>query len=339
MPRRSPRALALWGAALVVAVVTAAIVAGDLAALHRRAADLGPEVDAVVAARDLPVGTVLDDADLGTRAVHRSQLPDAVVTDRVALVGRVVAVPVVEGAYVASRNVAPRRRTGLDGVVPRGMRAIRVVVTDALEPRAGRGGRRARHLRSGSGAGTRRRHDRRRGGRRHRARVDRRAGSGAGRAGAAGVTLLVDPEQARAPRRRPGQRRRHPRARSARGRRAPLASASLSVLHAIILGIVQGLSEFLPDLLERSPDPRAGAVRLDRAHVERLAQQDVRRRAARRHARSRCSRTSGTRSGRTSSRRGTRCARAPSPRSTSASRGCCSSPPFPARSSARCSPA
>lgn len=199
MSRRSPRALALWGAALVVAVVTAAIVAGDLAALHRRAAGLGPELDAVIATRDLAVGTVLDDTDLRTRRVHRSQLPDAVVTDRVAVVGRVVAVPVVKGAYVVAGNVAPRRRRGLDGVVPAGMRAIRVVVTDALEPRPGaavdvlatydisssgsdRGGDTTEVVAEGVGV----------------LRVDRRAGSGAGRSGARGVTLLVDPEQARA---------------------------------------------------------------------------------------------------------------------------------------------
>ena len=199
MSRRSPRAFALWGAALVVAVVTAAIVAGDLAALHRRAAGLGPELDAVIATRDLAIGTVLDDTDLRTRRVHRSQLPDAVVTDRVAVVGRVVAVPVVKGAYVVAGNVAPRHRRGLDGAVPAGMRAIRVVVTDALEPRPGaavdvlatydisssgsdRGGDTTEVVAEGVGV----------------LRVDRRAGSGAGRSGARGVTLLVDPEQARA---------------------------------------------------------------------------------------------------------------------------------------------
>src|ERR1043166_807299 len=130
MARRSPRALALWGAAAVVAVVTAMVVAGDLAALHRRAASLGPEVDAVIAARDLGVGRVVRASDVSTRSVHRSQLPDGVLTDRAAMVGRVIAVPVVDGAFVVRRNVAPRRRTGLDGVVPRGMRAMRVVVTD-----------------------------------------------------------------------------------------------------------------------------------------------------------------------------------------------------------------
>jgi len=196
MPRRSPRALALWGAAAVVAIVTAAVVAGDLATLHRRAADLGAEVDAVVATRDLPVGRVVTARDLSTRSVHRSQLPVGTVVDRRAVVGRVVAVPVLDGAYLLRRSVAPRRRTGLDGVVPPGMRAMRVVVTDALTPRAGAavdvlatydpssGGEEGGTIVVAAGVtvlGT-----------------DRRGGAGAGRTGAAGVTLLVDPDQAAA---------------------------------------------------------------------------------------------------------------------------------------------
>src|SRR5262249_30252096 len=35
------------------------------------------------------------------------------------------------------RHLAPRRRTGLDGIVPATMRAIRVTVSGALRPRAG----------------------------------------------------------------------------------------------------------------------------------------------------------------------------------------------------------
>ena len=196
MPRRSPRALALWSAAAIVAVVTAAVVAGDLAALHRRAADLGPEVDAVVATRDLPVGHAVANDDLATRSVHRAQLPSEVLTDRAAVVGRIVAVPVLDGAYLLRRSVAPRRRTGLDGIVPEGMRAMRAVVTDALtpQPRAAVDVL-ATYDPSSSGSdgativiaagvtvlGT-----------------DRRGGSGTGRTGAAGVTLLVDPDQAAA---------------------------------------------------------------------------------------------------------------------------------------------
>ena len=201
MARRSPRALALWGAAAVVAVVTATVVAGDLAALHRRAADLGPEVEAVVARRDLAVGAVVRADDLSTRSVRRSQLPDGVVIGRDGVTGRVVARPVLQGTYVARRNLAPRRRTGLDGVVPRGMRAMRVVVTDALVPRpgaavdvlasydpssvaggAGGGGGEGATVVVAAGVTV--------------VSTDRRGGSGSGRTGTAGVTLLVDADQA-----------------------------------------------------------------------------------------------------------------------------------------------
>jgi Flp pilus assembly protein CpaB len=197
MSRRSPRALALWGIAVLVAVVTAAVVAGDLATLHRRAAGLGPEVDAVVAARDLPVGRVLTARDVRSRAVHRDQLPRGVVVGRGQVVGRVMRAALLDGAYVTGRALAPRHRTGLDGVVPPGMRAMRMTVTDALVPRPGAavdvlatydtGGPKA----GSSGAtvvvasgvtvlGT-----------------DRRSvTAGSGRGGTAGVTLLVDPDQA-----------------------------------------------------------------------------------------------------------------------------------------------
>jgi len=135
--RRSPRAVVLWGAALAAAVLTATIVAGDLATLHRRAAALGPERGAVVATRDLRIGDAVTDGDLALRRVHSSQLPGGVLpaVDRAA--GRIVAVPVLRGQFVTERNLAPRHRNGLDGVVPPGMRAMRVVVTNALHPRPG----------------------------------------------------------------------------------------------------------------------------------------------------------------------------------------------------------
>ena len=137
MLRRSPRALALRAAALVVAVVTAAIVASDLAALHRRAGDLGPERDAIVATRDLDVGDTLERGDLAVRHIHQSQLPKGVMHDTGAVLRRVVSVPVLRGSFVLTRDLAPRRRTGLDGIVPVGMRAIRVTVSGALRPRPG----------------------------------------------------------------------------------------------------------------------------------------------------------------------------------------------------------
>jgi Flp pilus assembly protein CpaB len=137
MPHRSPRALALWGTAAVVALVTTTVVASDLASLHRRASGFGPEVGAVVAVRDLPVGARVTASDVRTRTVHRSQLPHGAVTDPGVARGHVVVVPVVRGNFVVERNLAPAARAGVDGVLPVGTRAIRVDVADAAVARVG----------------------------------------------------------------------------------------------------------------------------------------------------------------------------------------------------------
>lgn len=137
MFRRSPRALALWSAALAVAVVTAVVVATDVASIHRRAATLGPLVHAVVATRDLAVGRRVDATDLGVRDVHASQLPPGALTSAANLPGRVVTVAVLRGGFVTARNVAPRRRHGLDGVLPAGTRAIHVEVSNTSVARVG----------------------------------------------------------------------------------------------------------------------------------------------------------------------------------------------------------
>jgi Flp pilus assembly protein CpaB len=136
MRRRSPRALLLWIGAVLVAVVTAVIVATDLAALHQRARGLGPPRAVAAAIRDLPVGTTIDDEDVRVRSVHRSQLPAGAMSPSEAR-GRVVAIPVVQGAFVVDGNVAPRRRTGLNGAIPTGMRALRIVARDAVRPPIG----------------------------------------------------------------------------------------------------------------------------------------------------------------------------------------------------------
>ncbi len=137
MLQRSPRAFLLWAAAAVVAVGTGAVVAGDLAALHRHAHELGPELGAVVARHDLPEGATVTTDDVTTRRVHRSQLPPGVLTATTAALGRVVATPVLRDGFVADRNLAARGRTGVDGALPAGTRAFRLVVTDAVRPRAG----------------------------------------------------------------------------------------------------------------------------------------------------------------------------------------------------------
>jgi Flp pilus assembly protein CpaB len=195
MFQHPPRALALWAAAAVVAIVTAVVVAGDLAALHRHATALGPERDTVVATRPLPLGVTVGAADVVIRRVHRSQAPPRTLGSVALAVGRVVVVPVLRGGFIAAGNLAPRGRTGLDGVVPRGMRALRVVVTDSLRP--ARGARvdvlATAEVSTGS--------ERAIGARVAAAGVlvlgtDDRDATGGGRSGAFGVTLLVDPDQA-----------------------------------------------------------------------------------------------------------------------------------------------
>lgn len=130
MHRRSPRALLLWSAAIVVALVTAAVVATDLATLRRRASTLGPERSVAIAVRDLPVGTTVDSSDLDARRVHESQLPPDALTLR-DVEGRVVIATVLADGFVRAGNVAPAERTGLDQVVPAGMRVVRVAAERA----------------------------------------------------------------------------------------------------------------------------------------------------------------------------------------------------------------
>lgn len=137
MLTRAPRALVLWTAAVAVAAGTAILVASDLATLHRRAGAFGPEQDALVTEQRLDLGVVLDRGDIRVRRVHRSQLPPGVLADPHDVVGRVVTVPMVRGGFVTSANLAARSRTGLDGAVPVGFRAMRIAVADALRPPTG----------------------------------------------------------------------------------------------------------------------------------------------------------------------------------------------------------
>ncbi|MDQ1521488.1 MAG: Flp pilus assembly protein RcpC/CpaB [Actinomycetota bacterium] len=135
--RRSPRALVAWSAAVVVALVTARIVATDLATLHRRAATLGPMRAVVVAATDLPLGATVRRADVDVIQMYASTISRGALHDRGEAVGKVVAVPVLRGATLVRGHLAGARRSGLDGLVAEGHRAIRVVTDDGLRPRPG----------------------------------------------------------------------------------------------------------------------------------------------------------------------------------------------------------
>ncbi len=127
MLRRSPRTLALWAGAVLLAVVTAVVAAGDLATLHRRTTELGPERPALVARRTLAYGATVTADDVAVRRIHAGQLPPRAATDRRAVVGHVVRFPVARGSFVTAAHVAPVGRHRSD-VLPAGTRAVRVPV-------------------------------------------------------------------------------------------------------------------------------------------------------------------------------------------------------------------
>jgi Flp pilus assembly protein CpaB len=135
--RRTPRVLLAWSAALVVALTTAHVVGGDLAALHRRAASLGPLRRIVVATHDLELGQSVAARDLRTESRYAREIPRAALTDPRAAIGHVVIVPVLRDAVLFGAHLARSDRTGLDAVVPPGDRAVRVVPKDGFRPPRG----------------------------------------------------------------------------------------------------------------------------------------------------------------------------------------------------------
>ena len=135
--RRSPRALLSWAAALLVALSTARFVAADLAVLHRSARAFGSPSEVVVAAHDLPLGGTVGGDDTRTVRIAAEDLPPGTLHDESDALGRTIAVPVLAGAPVLERALAPKDRSGLDGLVPDGSRAVRLTDDAGLGPRPG----------------------------------------------------------------------------------------------------------------------------------------------------------------------------------------------------------
>jgi len=135
--RRSPRVLFAWLATVVVALTTARVVAGDLATLHRRAATLGPQRRVVVAAHDLDIGQTVIARDLVTEVRYAKEIPPEAITSTGNAIGRVVAVPVLAHAVVFAHHLASADRSGIDGIVPAGERAVHVTPADGFRPPRG----------------------------------------------------------------------------------------------------------------------------------------------------------------------------------------------------------
>jgi Flp pilus assembly protein CpaB len=91
----------------------------------------------LVAHDDLPLGATVTRADLDVVKMYSTLVPRGALRDLDDAVGHVVAVPVLRGATLMARHVAPAHRHGVDALVPDGRRAIRVVTDDGLRPERG----------------------------------------------------------------------------------------------------------------------------------------------------------------------------------------------------------
>jgi pilus assembly protein CpaB len=103
-------------------------VAGVLYYSHTR------QSTALVATRDLSVGTRIQDSDIATRQINPASVPAGVLKASDQAVGQVVSSPILEGQFVDARQVAPSRNasllgTGLD--VPAGYRIIGLPIAPA----------------------------------------------------------------------------------------------------------------------------------------------------------------------------------------------------------------
>ncbi|HEY1737519.1 MAG TPA: SAF domain-containing protein [Acidimicrobiia bacterium] len=133
---RSPRALALRIAAVVVAALTARVVATDIQSIHNQAHSLGPVRNVVVAKRTLLKGEIVERADIGVVARHAGQEPRDVLADPASAVGRAITIDVARGAPLLRANVS-KGGTGTSGALRVDERVVRVVDASGLTPDAG----------------------------------------------------------------------------------------------------------------------------------------------------------------------------------------------------------
>jgi pilus assembly protein CpaB len=116
--------------ALVVALVCSYVV--YRVAGNRVAAAQPKTTTVVVAASDIPLGSVLSNSDLGTMDIAGT-LPEGAITNRQAAVGRGVTSNLYKGEPILdSRLAAPGAGGGLAATIPPGMRACAIKVDDVV---------------------------------------------------------------------------------------------------------------------------------------------------------------------------------------------------------------
>jgi len=111
---------------LALAAFTGLTVARLVTDASARAARLGGLVDVAVAARAVDAGEVVRAADVASRRLPASVLPDGPLATSPA--GRVALVPLVAGEVLLAARLAPEGLRGVAALVPAGQRALAVPV-------------------------------------------------------------------------------------------------------------------------------------------------------------------------------------------------------------------
>jgi pilus assembly protein CpaB len=118
-------------AAVAAAVLVAAIRAGGLKNITQRT-DLLAEVEALVAAKDIPAMKVIDAGSVLTKKIPRKDLPQDPMTTPVQAIGQMLTVPVKRGQILSRRNLVPEG-TGKElavKAIESGMRAVSISLMD-----------------------------------------------------------------------------------------------------------------------------------------------------------------------------------------------------------------
>ncbi len=90
-----------------------------------------PEVDILVAARDLPAVSVVDSTAVKIKKIHKSQLPPDALTSSPQVVGKVLTASMVEGeAFIKTSFANGTAGIYLAAALPAGKRAVSVSLTD-----------------------------------------------------------------------------------------------------------------------------------------------------------------------------------------------------------------
>lgn len=129
---RSP--IAFWAGVAVLAIITWSVVAGIVGRAQAQADRFGSVRLAVVAARAVPMGEVVEAGDLANRDIPAAFLPEGWLGAPGDAVGRTVVAPLFPGQPVVKGQLAPDGLVGVAALLPPASRAVAVPTGAATAP-------------------------------------------------------------------------------------------------------------------------------------------------------------------------------------------------------------